>query len=208
MSDPLLPPEAEALDQYFNGQRALPLPPDEAALADALMAAALTEPDPAFAAALEKQLTIKAQRKPQPTRAAAFNPFLWSDSMRKFSAFAFTTVLIVGLLAAGVWLSALNRPEDGPNPGPGGGGTAIVTQVVPGDTDTPQPSPTPMPTITPSLELASGMVFPESPEQVTLYRQLPMEALTVENAKQLAEQLGINGHVYQHEGEGGPSQTI
>lgn len=206
MSDPILPPEAEALDQYLSGHQTTPLPPDEAALAEALLAAAMVEPDPAFAAALEKQLATKAQRKPQPTRAAAFNPFLWSDSMRKFSAFAVTTVLIVGLLAGGVWLSTRLQPGELPNPGISV--TELATQFLLDYTQTPQPSSTPEPTATPSLELQPDLAFPDGPTGAILYRQLPLEALTVDNAKQLAAQLGIDGHVYQSSGEGGPSQTI
>lgn len=208
MSDPILPPEAEALDQYLNGQRITPLPPDEAALVDALKAAAIVEPDLAFATALERQLAMKANGQPQPSKAAAFNPFLWSESMRKFSAFAFTTVLIVGLLIGGVWLSARLQPIEVPNPG--GGGTAVVTQVGPDNTNTPQPQPTPTPepSVTPALELQPGLSFPDGPTGAILYRQIPLTDLTVDKAKQLAAQLGIEGHVYQSSGEGGLSQVI
>jgi hypothetical protein len=209
MTDPLLPPEADALDRYLNGDRTHRLPPGDAALTDSLMAAAASaQPDPSFAAALEKRLSAKAahRQKPVPitTPTSARTPF-WSDSMRKFSAFATVSALMIILLAGGVWLSALNAPD--PTTAPGGASTEAVTESAIEATTIPTETATPLPATDPAA-LNPDLAFPDGPTHALLYNQLPMSELTVEQAKQVAAQFGVNGNVYQHIGEGGESQVI
>jgi hypothetical protein len=200
MTDRDLPPEADALDSYLDVQTpAAPLSAADSALVDSLMAAAsAAQPDPAFARALEQQLAASAVRRRSPSSAASiFNPFLWSDPMRKFFAFALTTGAVTLLLIGGLWILARTYP------GPLANDTATVAV-----TTQPPPTSLPVPTATVLPELQSGLVFPEGPEQVRLYRQLPFEALTVDNAKAIAARLGVAGHVYQSTGEGGPGMSV
>src|SRR6185436_1090467 len=108
-----LPPEAEALDAFLDGDQRAALSPDQAALVDSLMAAAsAARPDPTFSRALEKRLAVKAARRRDTSGAASIlHPFLWSDPMRKFFAFSLTTVIVAALLIGGVWIIARLNPN-------------------------------------------------------------------------------------------------
>lgn len=210
MSDPTLPPE-EILDRYLNGNPNPPQPPaDEAALANALRAAAAAaQPDPRFAAQLEARL----KQSIAPTRGPSLFNFLWSPTVKRFSAFTLVTVLILVLLLGGAWLlkpqpqPALPDTEAPTSTPPAtaaqtdgtSDATVSVTEAatVSAATATLIPA-TEAPLVPP--QFAAGVTFPTAPATANLYTQA-LQPLTADAAKQMAQQIGVNGILYTSQGE-------
>jgi hypothetical protein len=76
-------------------------------------------------------------------------------------------------------------------------------------TATPTLAPTPLPSLLmpaagafPNVEFTFTAPFPEGPTSVNLYRHQLGEAITAENARQAAAQLGVQGGVYEMPSEG------
>jgi hypothetical protein len=207
MTDPQLPPE-EILDHYLDGKSdETGLRPDDQALADSLLAAAnAAQPDPTFAAALESKLT---QARPAARSGAGLFSSLWSPSMKRLSAVAIGTAVILILAVTGYWLTLATRQPALP---------LIVTAPIETQVETQTEIPvsnlevpvtaTPLPIADATLRLAPGLTLPDQPAEVALYHQQSLPAITVETAKEIAARLGIYGNVYQAPGEGGPSDTI
>jgi hypothetical protein len=75
------------------------------------------------------------------------------------------------------------------------------------------PTPTPLPAsssgLLPGASLRLEAAFPEAPVEVNVYTQAIAQPLTAENARAMATQLGVLGHVYNAPSEGGgPVYTV
>lgn len=93
--------------------------------------------------------------------------------------------------------------------------TPIPTQALV-DIPTPTSSPakgenTPMPggaSLFPNVTFDFAVAMPVTPTSLTVYTQLLPQALTPENALDMANRLGVSGSLYQSPSEGGPDQIV
>ena len=199
-----------------NELKDLSLPAEEARLAEDLrrMASEL-QPDAGFQAGLEKKLMNIA--KPGAGKPAPQKPK--NHWIPVLSWVALAAVLIVGLsvvlstfLPRGITPAAspvvpiASQPAVSPATDTPAAATIPATEAVLNPTQPPSqpvelPSPTPPgPTYVlsqrPDQDFHLAAEFPASPSEVAIYRQVAPPALTIDNARAVAQKLGINGEVY------------
>lgn len=97
------------------------------------------------------------------------------------------------------------------------GATATATtekaSATPAATSTPAPTPTPVQEFyhseaRPDDVFVLQSVFPETPVDMQVYKQIPWEALTVDGARQAAAQMSVPGGVYQPPASDGNDNAI
>lgn len=170
----------------------------EAELASALKATAQRiQPDAKFEAALEQRLA----HAPRPPRTRRFS----APSLARLGRFLVWASMAAALLFGLVWIfqnalpptrpAAVSPATTTPIPTPG------VETATPSQPAGQDPPATPAPIAYSSHLTEGGLVlkaaFPTTPANVQVYQQLPLETLSVENARQVASQLGIDGPVYR-----------
>lgn len=190
------PRAAEALYTFLKGEQPAvgpELPAAEAALAAALKAhAAGLYPDPVFQAALESRLTHPPRRTVWLNLPALGRLAAWGG---------LAAALLLGL----VWTmrNVLPRPQPGvATPLASPAGLESTATPLPQASATPAAvAPTPQEMIYTSSMLEGDLIlksaFPSGPADAAIYTLQPPEKLTVESTRRLAEQLGIQGGVYQ-----------
>jgi hypothetical protein len=214
-------PEAEALDKFLNGQpeAAGDLPPGEAGLAERLLAAAGRDQAGAqFAARLESRLLQAAgDHRRRPFQAALTN--LRRPIMIRKIALPLAGAAALVILALFVLPLLTHHPA---LPSPASPQASQAPSIAPIAT-LPAVSPTmtqPALPLLPFLDVltaqaagqSNGGIFanaqwtlnttlPDGPDRATVYSQVPGDLLTPAAALQMAEKLGIQGQVYQSEGE-------
>ncbi len=193
-----------------NDPKKRSLPAEDAGFTeeDAHLAAALRslaqeiQPEPGFQAELEKKLMKNAQRNANQSSQPATNwkrVLVWA---------ALAAVFLFGLS----WVFRYLMPRDNP---PAASPEIPLITATPAATaavsvlDPTQPpalptdlaSPTPLGTVYalsngPDYDFVLQVDWPDSPAQVTVYKQTEWDKLTIESARLVAAKLGLNGEVY------------
>ncbi len=197
-----------------NDPQNLSLPPEETGYPaeETQLAAALRsfaqeiQPEPGFQAELEKKLMKTAQKD------AKQNPQHPTNWKRVLAWSALAAVLLIGLSwVLSTLLPRSNQPAATPEISLAAAtATPAATEAAGVVNPTPRlaeptgnPSPTPLGTVyvlsvQPDYDFALQTEWPASPSEVTVYKQLEPEKLTIENARAVAAKLGLNGEVYSH----------
>ncbi len=214
-------PEAEGLYAYLHGRRPASdpeVPPEEAKMAAALRSLAQEiQPAPGFQIDLQARLSRKQRAMHSAARSTN-----WQAG--RAAAWVVLAILVVAALGWAIrnlvpqpLLSASQSPTPAgagpltPTAGSSQIETAQPTESLPQPVEPDTPTPTPeTPTYSspqlPGAALGLQASFPDSPSDAMLYIQTPGEALTLDAARQVAAQLGIQGHVYLLPG-GAPGTT-
>lgn len=188
--------QADALDDYLRGASPADpsaLPQEEARLANAIRQEAKTwNASPDFQQDLEEKLrALHARQKPAFWQAlgSLFRPLAWG-----------------GVALLFVW--AMSWTIQNLLPAPPTQPASLVQATA---TEMPTPTPTPLvvmlePTLAPNAvrsplfpdrQFLLQADFPPAPTSVNVYIQQPEQTIDIETARQIAAQLGINGHVYR-----------
>lgn len=189
--------QADALDAYLQGvpKDNLPdLPLEEANLAQSIRQSVSSWiPDRQFSNRLEEQLKEKYKT------ANRFNWRSFLSTLLRDLAYVALLLLFIGGLN---WSIRHLLPK--PTAQPASNVQATATEI---PTSTPTPLVEPLqPTLAPNAvrsplfpnqQLILQAEFPQAPTSVSLYRQMVEQPITVETARQIAAQLGVNGHVYR-----------
>ena len=193
--------EMQALDAYLNGQtgKAASLSPEQAALAAYL--SSLPEQvqyDPRFFAELEQRLVARANSRRR--LAARSRPAIFRRMALALAGAAAVVVFTLFILPA--WLRT-NQANPTMPAGPSASAPAETAML-------PRPSLPFLPLLNTLPVYAAGnaglfanttpvlsATLPASPERVTIYAQQSREPLTLENARRMAERMGVTGDVYR-----------
>jgi hypothetical protein len=92
--------------------------------------------------------------------------------------------------------TAILMPSESPSP------TLEITSQEPFPTPTSSILPSTLVSLMPMVDFAFASEIPSSPERMTIYQQKISEAVTIDAARQVASQWGINGGVYSSPSEG------
>jgi len=211
MNDEPVSQEAQALDAFLDSQVAdlEHLPPEMAQAAiDLLSFSQHAKPGAGFTANLRLNLLHQypGLRKMNPFNSLFKEPKMFKNISLSLAGAAI--VIIVVLFGLPLLRSSQLAPAS----------THIPASVLPAPIHTPTPLPVELPLLSflnvPAAQAASGAgsffgeapvtlnaSFPATPAEVTIYALHSFEPLTLENARQMADQLGIHGGIYQSQGE-------
>ncbi len=203
--------DADRLYAFLKGELPTGAPDSpEAALGNALKATAQRiQADARFESALEQRLAHAPQPHPgaRPSR----------QSLAGLGRFLTWAAMAAALLFGLVWIFQNALPPAKPAAVSPAAATPIPTAgdqtATPSQPAEQNPPATPAPTVYTSHLVEGGVAlkaaFPTTPASVQVYQQLPVETLSVENARRVASQLGIDGPVYQSPyGEPGANNYI
>ncbi len=203
--------ESEALDAYLDGQveKAASLSPELAALA--AQVSSLPEQvqyDPRFFVELEQRLVARANSRRR--RAACTQPAIFRRAALALAGAAAVVVFTLFILPA--WLRT-NQANPTMPAGPSASAIAETAML-------PRPNLPILPSLSTLPVYTAGnaglfanatpvlnATLPASPERVMIYAQQSREPLTFENARQMAERMGVTGNVYRVNSEDSQSKV-